>query len=112
MSFWITVFAILVFAIIGGRFWYKRWRAQRIAARRRVELPNSHYASQLVRDQIDRERWGDLNLSVVVKSSFPAPHLSVSVQTADGPQGGPQRAVEGGGGTKEAGRGYSPSSDS
>lgn len=62
MTIWISGFAFLVAAVIGSRFWYKRWRARRIAARRRVELPNSHYASQLVRDQLDRERWGDLNM--------------------------------------------------
>jgi hypothetical protein len=63
MTIWISGFAFLVVAIVGGRLWYRRWRAQRVAARRRVELPNSHYVSQLVRNQLDRERWGDLSLS-------------------------------------------------
>jgi len=48
---------------MGLRLWYLRWRARKIAARRRVELPNSHYSSQLVQNQLDRERWQDLNLS-------------------------------------------------
>jgi hypothetical protein len=63
MTLWISGIAFLVVGIVGARLWYRRWRARRIAARRRVELPNSHYASQLVIDQLDRERWGDLNLS-------------------------------------------------
>ena len=63
MTIWISGIAFLIVGIVGARIWYRRWRARRIAARRRVELPNSHYASQLVRDQLDRERWGDLNLS-------------------------------------------------
>jgi len=62
MTIWISGFAFLVFGIVGCRLWYRRWRTRRIALRRRVELPNSHYASQLVRDQLDRDRWGDLNL--------------------------------------------------
>ena len=63
MTIWISGFAFLIVGIVGLRIWYRRWRQARIAARRRVELPNSHYASQLVLDQLDRERWGDLNMS-------------------------------------------------
>jgi hypothetical protein len=63
MTIWISAFALVVGASIGARFWYKRWRQARIAARRRVELPNSHYASRLVRNQLDRERWEDMNLT-------------------------------------------------
>ena len=62
MTIWISGFAFFVFGIVGSRFWYRRWRMRRIAERRRVELPNSHYASQLVRNQLDRERWGDMEL--------------------------------------------------
>lgn len=56
----------LVLTAVGGvglRLWYRSWRRRRIAARRRVEAPNSHYSSRLVRDQEDRERWGDIDLS-------------------------------------------------
>jgi len=65
MTIWISGFTFFVFGIVGGRLWYRHWRERRIAQRRRVELPNSHYASQLVRNQLDRERWGDLNLERV-----------------------------------------------
>ena len=54
-----------VAAVVGGivlRIWYRRWRQRRIEANRRVEAPNSHYASQGVRHQEDRERWGRINL--------------------------------------------------
>ena len=63
MTLWISVFGFVVVGSIGLRFWYRRWKAKRIAARRRVELPNSHYVSKLVQHQIDRERWGDLNVT-------------------------------------------------
>lgn len=63
MTIWIFGFALLTACAVGSRIWYRRWRARRVAARRRVELPNSHYASRLVRNQLDRERWGTLNLA-------------------------------------------------
>jgi len=63
MTFWISAFLLLVFGIVAARILYRHWRKRRIAARRRVELPNSHYASRLVRHQIDRQRWGNLNVS-------------------------------------------------
>lgn len=63
MTLWISAFALAVIGIIGLRFGYRRWRKARIAAKRRVELPNSHYASKLVKHQIDRQRWGNLNVS-------------------------------------------------
>lgn len=63
MALWISVFAFLLLGSAALRLWYRAWRKRRIAARRRVELPNSHYASKLVRHQIDRQRWGDLNVS-------------------------------------------------
>lgn len=62
MTTWIPA---LLFAVTGGiglRIWYRKWQRDRIAAKRRVELPNSHYASQGVRNQLDRERWGDIEL--------------------------------------------------
>jgi len=63
MTLWISVFAFLVAGSVGLRLWYLRWKKRRIETRRKVELPNSHYASQLVKHQIDRERWGELNVS-------------------------------------------------
>jgi hypothetical protein len=63
MTFWISAFLLLVVGIIASRFLYRRWRKRRVASRRRVELPNSHYASRLVKHQIDRQRWGNLNVS-------------------------------------------------
>ncbi len=56
----------LVATILGGvgfRLWYRNWRRRRIAARRRVEAPNSHYSSRSVRNQVDRERWGGIDVS-------------------------------------------------
>ena len=44
------------------RIWYRSWRKRRIAARRVVEMPNSHYSSQGVRNQEDRDRWGRINM--------------------------------------------------
>jgi hypothetical protein len=51
---------LLIASGFGARLWLRRWREQRIAARRRVEAPNSHYSSTGVREQLDRERWGDI----------------------------------------------------
>ncbi len=65
MTFWITIFAVLVVGSVAGRLWYLKWKRRRIAARRKIELPNSHYASKLVKHQIDRERWGELNISML-----------------------------------------------
>lgn len=65
MTTWIPA---LLFAVTGGvglRIWYRRWRRSRIAAKRVVELPNSHYASPGVRNQLDRERWGDIDMSAL-----------------------------------------------
>jgi hypothetical protein len=59
------VLSALVFLIAGGmglRLWLRSVREQRIAARRRVEAPNSHYSSLGVRQQEDRERWGKIDV--------------------------------------------------
>jgi hypothetical protein len=52
---------LLIASGVGGRLWVRRWREQRVAARRRVEEPNSHYSSVGVREQEDRERWGSID---------------------------------------------------
>lgn len=44
------------------RIWYRSWRKRRLAARRKVELPNSAYSSEGVRNQEDRDRWRRINL--------------------------------------------------
>ncbi|MDX1492602.1 MAG: hypothetical protein R3253_00905 [Longimicrobiales bacterium] len=52
-------------AVVGGlalRVWYRRWKQRRIEANRKVEAPNSHYSSQGVRHQEDRERWRSINV--------------------------------------------------
>lgn len=57
MTIWIPALLFFVAGGIGLRVWYRSWRQRRIAARRRVEKPNSHYSSEGVRNQEDRERW-------------------------------------------------------
>jgi len=52
---------LLIASGVGFRLWVRRWREQRVAARRRVEQPNSHYSSVGVREQEDRERWGSID---------------------------------------------------
>jgi hypothetical protein len=47
---------------VGLRVWYRIWHKRRVAARRVVEMPNSHYSSQGVRNQEDRDRWGRINM--------------------------------------------------
>ena len=65
MSFLLPAFAVALVGAVGARMWYIRWRKQRVAARRRVEAPNSHYSSAGVRNQVDRERWGDIELGTL-----------------------------------------------
>ena len=63
MSF---ILPILIAALVSGfalRMWYKERKRRRIAENRRIEAPNSHYSSLGVRNQEDRERWGDIDLT-------------------------------------------------
>lgn len=62
MPLWVTALVLAVGAIIGCRIWYRHWRRARIAARRVVEKPNSHYSSKIVQHQVDKERWEQVNL--------------------------------------------------
>lgn len=62
MNFVLPALAVLVVGGVASRVGYLRWRRRRIEARRRVEAPNSYYSSAGVRNQEDRERWGDINL--------------------------------------------------
>ena len=62
MSVWISAALAVVLGGVLLRLRYQGNKQRRIAARRRVERPNSHYASEGVRNQQDRERWGRINL--------------------------------------------------
>jgi hypothetical protein len=58
-------FGLFVVALAAARMGYRQWRQARIAARRVVEKPNSHYSSAIVRNQVDRERWGKVDLEKI-----------------------------------------------
>lgn len=62
MSTWIPALILGVVIGVVTRVRYRAWRRRRVAERRRIEAPNSHYSSQGVRNQEDRERWGRINL--------------------------------------------------
>ncbi len=62
MSTWILVIVAVILGSLGVRIWYRRWRKARIAARRIIEKPNSFYSSAIVKHQVDRARWGKVNL--------------------------------------------------
>lgn len=62
MELVLPTLVLLVAGGVGARLWLLRLREQRIAARRLVEAPNSHYASLGVRQQVDRERWGRIDV--------------------------------------------------
>jgi len=55
---WLSGLAMAVMGGFGFGYWWKARRRRRVAARRRVEAPNSHYSAPGVRNQEDRERWG------------------------------------------------------
>lgn len=63
MEILVPAVTALIVGGLGLRLWYVRWRRQQIAAHRRVEAPNSHYSSQGVRNQEDRERWGRIDFA-------------------------------------------------
>jgi len=65
MPTWITALALAFLGVIGARIWYRKWRRARVAARRVLEKPNSHYSSAIVKNQVDRERWGTVNLDLI-----------------------------------------------
>ncbi|MCZ6825502.1 MAG: hypothetical protein O7E50_07430 [Gemmatimonadetes bacterium] len=62
LTYVLPAIAVMTIGGMALRMWYRSWRRRRIAARRRVEAPNSHYSSKGVRNQEDRERWGDIRL--------------------------------------------------
>jgi len=57
-----VITAGLLAAIVGALLgtWLRHVRRQRVAARRRVEQPNSHYSAAGVVRRIERERWHEL----------------------------------------------------
>jgi len=57
MIIWIEVAVAFVIGGVALKLWYRHWRVKKIAAARRVERSNSHYSSEGVRNQEDRERW-------------------------------------------------------
>jgi hypothetical protein len=65
MLYWFAAFVAAVLVAIGVRIGFLRWKKARIAARRVVEKPNSHYSSAGVRNQVDRARWGQVNLDQI-----------------------------------------------
>ena len=65
ISFLLPALVVMILGGVGLRLWYRSWRRRRIAARRRVEAPNSHHSSRGVRNQEDRERWGSIELPVL-----------------------------------------------
>lgn len=63
MGVW--MFGLFMAMVVGGVALRAAWVARKrrkIAERRRVEAPNSHYSSLGVRNQEDRERWGSIEL--------------------------------------------------
>ena len=62
MSFLLPGLIVVTMGVVGLRLWYRGWRRRKVEAQRRVEAPNSHYSSTGVRNQEDRERWGDINV--------------------------------------------------
>jgi hypothetical protein len=62
MSTWIPALVLGVVIGVVARIWYRAWRRRRVVEHRRIEAPNSHYSSQGVRNQDDRERWGRIDL--------------------------------------------------
>ena len=65
MPIWVYAMVVGFLSAIGGRIWYRRWRRARIAARRIVEKPNSFYSSAIVKNHVDRERWGTVKLDLI-----------------------------------------------
>jgi protein involved in polysaccharide export with SLBB domain len=63
MGVWML--GLFMATVVGGvalrAVWVAR-RRRRVAERRKIEAPNSHYSSTGVRNQEDRERWGSIDL--------------------------------------------------
>ncbi|NNM07459.1 MAG: hypothetical protein HKO65_20380 [Gemmatimonadetes bacterium] len=83
---WILAVGFGVLTGIGARYVYRRWRSARIAAKRVVEKPNSHYASAIVKNQIDRERWGQVNLESIHPLNREEVERLLAVADVQGPE--------------------------
>ena len=84
MNFLLPAVAIALVGSLGLRMWYVRWRKRRVAERRRVEAPNSHYSSAGVRHQEDRERWGDIEVKTLHPLNADEVMRLLAVVDADG----------------------------
>ena len=84
MAIWIQVVVALLVGGIALRLWYRHWRASKIAAARRVEMPNSHYSSTGVRNQEDRERWDGIRLPKLHPLNQEEVHRLLVVVDSDG----------------------------
>lgn len=62
MSSWLPPLLVGIVLGVVFRMWLIAWRRRRMAARRRVELPNSAYSAPGVRNQEDRDRWGGIDV--------------------------------------------------
>jgi len=86
MPTWILALCVGVLSGIGARFWYRRWRRARIAARRVVEKPNSYYSSEIVKNKVDRERWGTVNLDLIHPVNREEVERLLAVADVQGPE--------------------------
>jgi hypothetical protein len=73
-------------AAIALRVFLRRWRQARIAARRVVEKPNSHYSSVIVKNQIARERWGTVDLEKIHPVNREEVERLLALADAQGPE--------------------------
>jgi len=62
MNSWIPALLIGCAIGVGLSAWYKAWRERKAGPRRVVELPNSAYSSEGVRNQEAHDRWHRINM--------------------------------------------------
>ena len=62
MTILLPAMLVMMMGGVAFRFWYRGWRRRQIAAKRRIEEPNSHYSTTGVLNQVDRERWGGIHM--------------------------------------------------
>jgi len=86
VTFWGLLGFALVLGGVGARIWYRRWRKTRIAARRVVEKPNSHYSSAIVKHQVDQERWRTVDLDRIHPVNREEVERLLAVANVQGPQ--------------------------
>lgn len=86
MPTWLLALVVSASAGVAFRLWYRHWKRQRIAARRVVEKPNSHYSSVIVRNQIDRARWGKVDLEKIHPVNREEVERLLAVADVQGPE--------------------------